>query len=272
MFSKTRIRWRALTSAVLAVLLPFHLLPARLIGQGDSSTAVEYTTPDEYQVTRPMACPLQLTGGFLGFFFGYEHAGHEWTDQWQRDRVLDPVNHSLAEYVPAGDPLYIVSRDDRARWYSPRLTVRCTVTEWWSRGRIVRARDSYKVIGHGGNVVECGSGGGGTSRELAEHTDPYASSYDPYAAADYSGGGGTCSGMEDSTDSGGTGGTSTGSGTPYQPGDYTGGETVDWGTGEGNGGTSVCGDKAMVEYVCIEIYNEETGFWEEWGCGYVTTC
>jgi|GEM_PF-2493173 len=64
----------------------------------------------------------------------------------------------------------------------------------------------------------------------------------------------------------------TGSGTQYEPGDYTGGETVDWGTGTGNGGTSVCGATALVEYVCIDIYNPETGVWEEWGCGYVTTC
>lgn len=65
---------------------------------------------------------------------------------------------------------------------------------------------------------------------------------------------------------------SSGSGTQYEPGDYTGGETVDWGTGTGNGGTSVCGEAAFVEYVCIDVYNEETGAWEEWGCGYVTTC
>jgi hypothetical protein len=268
MYSNTRIWWRVLTSALLAVLLPFHLLPVPLTGQSDSSTVVQYTGPDEYQVTRPMACPLQLTGGFLGFFFGYEHAGHEWTDQWERDKVLDPVNYSLAEYVPDGDPLYIVSRDDEARWYNPRLTVRCTLTEWWSRGRIVRARDSYKVISNGGNVVECG--GGGTSRELAEHTNPYASSYDPYAADGYSGGDGTCSGIGDGTSSGGTGGTSTGSGTQYEPGDYTGGETVDWGTGQGNGGTSVCGTTAIVEYVCIDIW-DGVG-WVEWGCGYVTSC
>jgi hypothetical protein len=72
-----------------------------------------------------------------------------------------------------------------------------------------------------------------------------------------------CSGGETSTGTGGT---------QYEPGDYTGGETVDWGTGVGNGGTSVCGDAALVEYVCIDVYDEETGFWEEWGCGYVTSC
>jgi hypothetical protein len=33
-----------------------------------------------------------------------------------------------------------------------------------------------------------------------------------------------------------------------------------------------CGSEALVEYVCIDTFNPETGFWEEWGCGYVTTC
>ncbi|HEX8696797.1 MAG TPA: hypothetical protein VF746_30540 [Longimicrobium sp.] len=80
-----------------------------------------------------------------------------------------------------------------------------------------------------------------------------------------------------STCGGGTGGSGTtgedpGSGTQFYPGDYTGGETVDWETGKGNGGTSACGDKAVVEYVCIDVYNEETGQWEQWSCGYATTC
>lgn len=92
-----------------------------------------------------------------------------------------------------------------------------------------------------------------------ELTDPM---YDPYAS---SGGGEDCSGGEG-------GGDGDGKGTPYQPGDYTGGETVDWGTGYGNGGQSACGETARVEYVCIDIYNVETGQWEQWSCGYATTC
>lgn len=61
-------------------------------------------------------------------------------------------------------------------------------------------------------------------------------------------------------------------GTQYEPGDNTGGETVDWGTGVGNGGQSVCGTTAIVEYVCLDEFNLDTLEWEEWGCGYVTTC
>lgn len=85
-------------------------------------------------------------------------------------------------------------------------------------------------------------------------------SYDPYAPSPGSG----CDGSG--------GGENEGSGTQYSPGDYTGGETVDWGTGVGNGGTSACGTTAQVQYVCIDTWNEKTQSWEEWGCGYVTTC
>jgi hypothetical protein len=90
----------------------------------------------------------------------------------------------------------------------------------------------------------------------------YSESYDPYAEGDtYDG---TCDG------SGGSGGGSGGSGIQYYPGDSTGGETVSWTTGQGNGGSSACGGAAVVEYACIETWNG--GGWETWGCGYVTTC
>lgn len=82
--------------------------------------------------------------------------------------------------------------------------------------------------------------------------------YDPYSTGQ---GDGDC-------DSGG----SDGSGTQYQPGDYTGGETVSWSTGAGNGGVSLCGDDAMVDYVCIDYWDAGRQRWVQWGCGYVTTC
>jgi hypothetical protein len=116
---------------------------------------------------------------------------------------------------------------------------------------LVRRADS-------GNSGGCGGSGAGSTggTELIEHV-----AYDPYDPM-----------VSGSGDGGVAYDCGSGSGTQYEPGDYTGGETVDWGSGTGNGGTSVCGDKALVEYVCIDVYNEETGFWEEWGCGYVTTC
>lgn len=104
---------------------------------------------------------------------------------------------------------------------------------------------------------------GGTSGECSVED----ASYDPY----YTGGESqTTHGC--STGGGGSGGGSASSGTQYYPGDFTGGETVDWQTGIGNGGRSVCGTAAEVQPICIEIYNETTRQWEEWACGYATVC
>lgn len=61
-------------------------------------------------------------------------------------------------------------------------------------------------------------------------------------------------------------------GTQYKPGDYTGGEMVEWGTGIGTGQPSACGDLAKVEYICIDAFDEATGTWVEWSCGYATVC
>ena len=97
--------------------------------------------------------------------------------------------------------------------------------------------------------------GGGTEvdQPAGPNTEPGSDGYDPY-----------------SSDSGCGSGGSSGSGTQYYPGDNTGGETVDFGTGIGNGGQSACGEAAVVEFVCIDIYNEEG--WVSWACGYVTSC
>lgn len=84
--------------------------------------------------------------------------------------------------------------------------------------------------------------------------------YDPYAEGPEEG---DCGGDDGS-------GSGEGSGTQFSPGDSTGGETVDWSTGKGNGGSSQCGQDAVVEYVCIDFMTEEG--WKEWSCGYVTTC
>jgi len=101
-----------------------------------------------------------------------------------------------------------------------------------------------------------GGGAGCTDNELT------SSEYDPYEP----GAGDGCG----SDGSGGSGGG--GSGQQYSPGQYTNGETVSWATGVGNGGTSACGSAAQVDYICIDVWNETSGEWETWGCGYVTTC
>lgn len=85
--------------------------------------------------------------------------------------------------------------------------------------------------------------------------------YDPYDPAYQDDG---C----DGNDEAGSGG----SGIQYQEGDHTNGETVDWNTGIGNGGESVCGENAVVEKVCIEVWNEKDNKWDLYSCGYATTC
>lgn len=61
--------------------------------------------------------------------------------------------------------------------------------------------------------------------------------------------------------------------------------TVDWQTGEtcpdprtgggggegGGGGQCPAGSVAVVEYVCIDVWDPERG-WVEWSCGYATVC
>jgi hypothetical protein len=98
---------------------------------------------------------------------------------------------------------------------------------------------------------DAGGGGGGYDHLLVSGI------YDPYNP-----GSGSCGG--------GTGGRGAGSGTQYGPGESTGGETVDWVTGMGNGGSSACGEEAVVEYVCIDVWDGER--WVEWACGWATTC
>lgn len=254
---------RSRGSNMLALVLTLLSLCARPL----LSQTVEVLADEQQVVVRKAACPTHLTGGFLGNWFGYRHAGYEWTDDWQRDRVLDPDSLSLAEYVPLGNPYDITSRDGRARWYEPRFLARCTATEFWFLGRIQAVDYATQPIRHYGRVVpidegsgeDCGGDGRNPETDHALTNDPMQSTYDPYLPADEGGCGGGDEGGE-------------GSGIQYQPGDYTGGETVSWESGTGNGGQSVCGDQAKVEYICIERYNGETGQWEEWSCGYATTC
>lgn len=92
--------------------------------------------------------------------------------------------------------------------------------------------------------------------------DPTMVTYDPYSEEQ------ECPPPDEGADGSGY----EGSGTYYQEGDHTGGETVNWQTGQGNGGSSVCGADAVVQYVCIETFNEGTGLWEIYSCGYATTC
>jgi hypothetical protein len=95
--------------------------------------------------------------------------------------------------------------------------------------------------------------------------------YDPYGGPSDGGGGnaGSTAGCDGDSGSGGGGG---GSGTQYSPGDSTGGETVDWTTGVGNGGQSACGSTAVVDIVCIDYYDYDSNVWVHYSCGYATGC
>lgn len=106
-----------------------------------------------------------------------------------------------------------------------------------------------------------GSGGGG----VPIRNSVSGPSYDPYDEV-----GGSDEGCDSNSGDGSGGGGDSGSGTQFGEGDYTGGETVDWGTGTGNGGTSECGTAAQVRYVCIDVYID--GEWRDYACGWATTC
>ncbi|SOD03029.1 hypothetical protein SAMN05216486_10747 [bacterium JGI 053] len=262
------IRYR--TNAALVFVCACWFALAATAGESHAQTSVDVVGEDG-TTARPGACPTGVHGGLVGFFFGYEHAGHSWTDDWELKENLDPVDHARAKYVPEGDPFYIVSRDRRARWYHPAFIARCQIFESWYRGRIVASEIDVKVETNLGEVKECGGAGGGgwggTELLPEGESDVFGDSYDPYS----DGGGDDCTTTDTGGDGGGGDDTDTGSGVPYSPGDHTGGETVDWGTGRGNGGSSACGTTAVVEYLCIDYWVEGVG-WVEWSCGYATTC
>jgi len=230
---------------------------------------VEYTS-ESYSVTVPTTCPTNLRGGFTGWVFGIPYAGYRWMADWNRVQVLEPVNYSKARYHPAAYDGYASLKGDyiesewtaSARWYEPEIDNQCTAEDHYFAGRWIGRDESYIPYAYHGRVEECtgGSGGGRTSTKLISDDG-----YDIYDPGYY----GSESCTESPTGESGGGG-SGGSGTQYSPGDSTGGETVDWGTGVGNGGSSACGATALVEYVCIDIMTD-TG-WSEWGCGYVTSC
>ncbi|HZH05025.1 MAG TPA: hypothetical protein VEY30_14675, partial [Myxococcaceae bacterium] len=79
--------------------------------------------------------------------------------------------------------------------------------------------------------------------------------YDPYESGE--------------EDCGGGGGDEEGSGTQFGEGDLTGGETVSWSSGTGNGGSSACGSEARAAYICMDTWDGTN--WVQWGCGWVTT-
>jgi hypothetical protein len=206
-------------------------------------------------------CDLVLSPRFSApFNYGVYYQGHEFQTRWVSVDKTPPLE-STEWYEAAPEP-HPLSVDGGYRWDNAGVEVYCYVIRtpyFISYAGTPTGRYSGTVRRVDNGSSGCGGGGaGGGDTELVPITD---AGYDPYdSAITMDSGSGGCG-------SGGDGG----SGTQYEPGDSTGGETVDWGTGTGNGGTSVCGADAIVEYVCIDVWVEGSG-WVEWGCGYVTTC
>ena len=207
-------------------------------------------------------CTLQLPPRFSWpFVSGVIYGGHEWLTSWRSIDQTPPLpSNNWYEATPVADP---TSTDGGAKWIGAKVQGHCTIE-----------RTPYYITSHtypvafGGRVVSCpSSGGGGGVWDLQPEFDVYGDDYDPY----FSGSGGECTSDDDGESGTGGGDGPTGSGIAFGPGDYTGGETVDWNTGVGNGGSSVCGLAARVEYICIDTYVDGIG-WVEWSCGYATTC
>jgi hypothetical protein len=256
------------TPRLLAAALCWTLVTATFLAVGVSWSQTALIGADgdgDSDAVVPTTCPLYLRGGLPGWLFGIPHAGHRWTAAWDRGEVLS-ADYDRARYHPQsydgyesynkGD--YIDAYYSDARWYKPQMDVKCTAVDHYFAGRWIGRDESYDPYRYYGTVEDCtGSGSGRGGTQLVD--DP---EYDIYSPED---------GSDSCTETPGEGGgDESGSGTQYQPGDSTGGKTVDWGTGQGNGGTSKCGATAVVEYVCIDVWTESG--WQEWDCGYVTSC
>lgn len=220
----------------------------------------EVTLDDDVEVTAAgYACPKAIVGAEIpGNIHPYHTTavGRLWSPL-PRKRITgySPKGIPKAEYSIMNGPW--VSNDGV-------IAILDGVVEGWCLFRPNRTRialGKLHVFRFEGNYIDGSTltfldGDNCDTAEEATY-DPYESEFDE-CSGDGSGGG----------SGGGTGG----SGTQYSSGDYTGGETVNWHTGIGDGGTSVCGESARVEYICIEIYNEEISQWETWSCGYATVC
>lgn len=234
--------------------------------------------PDEVAGDPPEPWPVAITDHYAETELPVQFSGMTWpANAWVRGTMAYDAYHGrISATATLRDDAQTTQRtfapqEQHTFWsYSNTLTAEWPILVSKSCGTILEADVTYEAWWRG-------IGGGGAElvldRAVAEDSPQssqprcgdckpdntiqpvvYEPGYDPYA---------------DPTNCGGGGG-SGGSGKQYAPGDYTGGETVDWGTGIGNGGTSACGENAVVDYVCIDYWDGTA--WVNWGCGYVTTC
>jgi hypothetical protein len=218
------------------------LLPNRLASQ----TYGEWDRPCDSRYGPRFSAP---------FVHGVKFDGKEFLTDWRSESSERPLpSRNWYEAAPDPDP---VSTDNVKRWYNAGVKVHCWVqrTPYW----VSHMADPIEY--RGSLSDNCNKGVGG-NWELQPAPDGSGGSYDPYDPAYDE----ECEGTTDGGDP------PSGGGTQYNPGDTTGGETVGWSDGVGTGSPSVCGDEALVEYVCIDYWDERTGGWVEWDCGYVTTC
>jgi hypothetical protein len=222
---------------------------------------------DEYDDSEPLSaagytCPLSLVGATV--------PGNIWPFH---KTVVGIFRYPLTRtrrtgYSPGGIPKaeYKINIAG-APWISDdgQIAILSGFVEGWCRftptGVFRTAVGSLHVFRFEGPIIESSSASPPPPNDCKFADDP---NYDPYEDQTNecgAGGGG-----------GGGGGGTGGAGTQYYPGDHTGGQTVNWQTGIGNGGASVCGQAAVVAEICIDYYNESTGQWEQWSCGYATTC
>jgi len=132
--------------------------PGRM--QAASYVETQYVVARSENVGRPATCPLQIRGGLAGYLFGYEEGGYSWTANWNRYRVLDERNYDHALYTPekydgyaAGKGDYIVSRNDQARWYNPRLLLWCYAIDKVNAWGIEYVDEHYVVVDNLGEIV-----------------------------------------------------------------------------------------------------------------------
>ena len=204
-------------------------------------------------------CDLSLSPRFSApFNHGVYYQGHEFQTRWQSVNRTMPLS-STEWYFAIPDP-HPPSVDGDYQWDNAGVEVYCyIIRNPYFISYAATPTGLYRgTVRRATNTADGGGACGDSKEEL------YETGYTIYED-------GSRVGDED-CGGGGGGGSGEGSGIQFEPGDYTGGETVDWGTGIGNGGTSICGNKAVVEWVCVDVYNESTGVWEEWSCGYATTC
>jgi hypothetical protein len=184
-----------------------------------------------------------------GVIFGEKEFLTEWRSE-ATARPLPSKNWYVA--TPNRDP---VSSDNTKQWHNAGVLVHCWVERTPYYVSLMAAPIDYR----GSLQDNCKRGAGGTWDVAPAPEDGSSGPYNPYDA------------WYEEECNGTTGETQSGSGTAYNTGDFTGGETVTWSGGVGDGGRSVCGSLAVVEYVCIDVWDEERG-WVEWDCGYATTC